>query len=155
MIFFPSFFQFRSCMCVPNSNSFFFWVGGGEEINFISLLSSVFYTLPQSFCLGALGCFCDLLLALIFFHHFLSLPRKTPLPTPPQSLLLHTSIITKRLTTANTLHRLVWLCVYVCECVHGAFGTSFSSLLVTSIFIIVWLDDWPWVKPAPPMLVPW
>jgi hypothetical protein len=116
-------------MCVPNSNSFFWGVGagrGGGEINFISLLSSVFYTLPQSFCLCT-----RLLLWFVASTHFLS-----PFSQPPQSLLLHTSIITKHLTTANILHRLPWLCVYVC--VHGAIGTSFSSL-VMSIFIIAWL----------------
>jgi len=126
MIFFPSFFQFRSCMCVPNSNSFFFWVGGGEEINFISLLSSVFYTLPQSFCLGALGCFCDLLLALIFFHHFLSLPRKPPSQPPPHkgSFFTLPSLpnVLQLLIPCTDLHDCVCMCVSVCT---GPLGLHF------------------------------
>lgn len=140
MIFFcPLFSSSSFCMCVPNSNSFFFWVGwGGRRNKFhLSFVIRVLYSASE-FCLGALGCFCDLLLALIFFHHFLSLPQK---PNPPQSLLLHTSIITKTSYNCKYLARTCMHdCVYVCVCVHGTFGTSFSSLVVTSIFIIiVWL----------------
>jgi hypothetical protein len=115
----------------------------------------------------------QLLLWFAVSTHFLppfSLPPKTPLfPVPSRASQPHKASFFTLPSLPNILQLLIHctdfhdcvynMCVCVCVCAHGAFGTSFSSL-VMSIFIIErlvvskrGLDDWPWGEPAP-MLVP-
>lgn len=163
MIFFcPLFSSSSFCMCVPNSNSFFFWVGwGGRRNKFhLSFVIRVLYSASE-FLFGGTRLLLWLAASTHFFSPFSFITPKTQPPTkPPSSHFHHYQNILQLQIPCTDLH--AWLCVCMCVCARDLWDFIFFTssdehiyyyCVVGCEYDVSWMIGLGWNQH--PMLVPW